>query len=183
MRLVGPNCLGVLVPGAKLNASFAVSMSPPGDLALISQSGAIAAGLAEWAAARAIGFSAVVSIGDSIDVDFADLLDYFALDRDARHSALRRIRSGMPASSCRRRAPRRGRGEYAVLVRSDLKSHGLGWLLMQTIIEYARAEGIRMIEGQVLRENTTMLKMCRELGFEIASDPEEADVQVVRLKL
>jgi len=75
------------------------------------------------------------------------------------------------------------RGEYAVLVRSDLKSHGLGWLLMQTIIEYARAEGIRMIEGQVLRENTTMLKMCRELGFEISSDPEEADVQIVRLKL
>jgi acetyltransferase len=84
MRLVGPNCLGVLVPGAKLNASFAASMSPPGDLALISQSGAIAAGLAEWAAARAIGFSAVVSIGDSIDVDFADLLDYFALDRATR---------------------------------------------------------------------------------------------------
>jgi acetyltransferase len=75
------------------------------------------------------------------------------------------------------------RGEYAVLVRSDLKTHGLGWLLMQTIIEYARAEGIRMIEGQVLRENTTMLKMCRELGFEITSDPEEAGVQVVRLKL
>jgi len=84
MRLVGPNCLGVLVPGAKLNASFAASMPPPGDLALISQSGAIAAGLVEWAAARAIGFSAVVSIGDSLDVDFADLLDYFALDRGTR---------------------------------------------------------------------------------------------------
>jgi acetyltransferase len=84
MRLVGPNCLGVLVPGAKLNASFAASMPPPGDLALISQSGAIAAGLVEWAAARAIGFSAVVSIGESLDVDFADLLDYFALDRGTR---------------------------------------------------------------------------------------------------
>jgi acetyltransferase len=75
------------------------------------------------------------------------------------------------------------RGEYAVLVRSDLKTHGLGWLLMQTIIDYARAEGISTIDGQVLRENTTMLKMCRELGFEIASDPDEADVQVVRLRL
>ena len=75
------------------------------------------------------------------------------------------------------------RGEYAVLVRSDLKSHGLGWLLMQMIIDYARAEGIRVIEGQVLRENTTMLNMCRELGFEIASDPEEPDVQVVKLRL
>jgi len=75
------------------------------------------------------------------------------------------------------------RGEYAVIVRSDLKSHGLGWLLMQTIIEYARAEGLRMIEGQVLRENTTMLRMCSELGFAIAADPQERDVMLVRLKL
>ena len=84
MRLVGPNCLGVLVPRAKLNASFAASAPPAGDLALISQSGAIATGLVEWAAVRGVGFSAVVSIGDSIDVDFADLLDHFALDRATR---------------------------------------------------------------------------------------------------
>jgi acetyltransferase len=76
--------IGVLVPRVKLNASFAASMSPAGDLALISQSGAIAAGLVEWASVRSIGFSAVVSIGDSIDVDFADLLDFFALDRGTR---------------------------------------------------------------------------------------------------
>jgi acetyltransferase len=84
MRLVGPNCLGVLVPRAKLNASFAASAPPAGDLALISQSGAIAAGLVQWATVRGIGFSAVVSIGDSIDVDFADLLDFFAMDRGTR---------------------------------------------------------------------------------------------------
>ena len=84
MRLVGPNCLGVLVPRAKLNASFAASAPPAGDLALISQSGAIATGLVEWATVRGVGFSAIVSIGDSIDVDFADLLDYFAVDRATR---------------------------------------------------------------------------------------------------
>jgi len=84
LRLVGPNCLGVLVPGVKLNASFAASMPRSGDLALISQSGAIATGLVEWAAVRGIGFSAVVSIGDSIDVDLADLLDHFAMDRATR---------------------------------------------------------------------------------------------------
>ncbi len=84
LRLVGPNCLGVLAPGARLNASFAASMPRPGDLALISQSGAIATGLVEWASVRGIGFSAVVSIGDSVDVDFADLLDHFAMDRDTR---------------------------------------------------------------------------------------------------
>ncbi|MGH7248028.1 MAG: acetate--CoA ligase family protein, partial [Pseudomonadota bacterium] len=84
MRLVGPNCLGILAPSAKLNASFAASMSKCGDLALISQSGAVAAGLVEWACLHEVGFSAVVSIGDSIDVDCADLLDYFAMDRSTR---------------------------------------------------------------------------------------------------
>ncbi|HLH96411.1 MAG TPA: bifunctional acetate--CoA ligase family protein/GNAT family N-acetyltransferase [Xanthobacteraceae bacterium] len=84
LRLVGPNCLGVLCPAAKLNASFAASTPRSGDLALISQSGAIAAGLVEWAAGRSIGFSAIVSLGDGIDVDFADLLDFFSLDRATR---------------------------------------------------------------------------------------------------
>ena len=73
--------------------------------------------------------------------------------------------------------------EYAVLVRSDMKGHGLGWLLMQTMIDYAGAEGLQMIEGQVLRDNTTMLTMCRELGFEISADPHDADLCVVKLKV
>ena len=51
------------------------------------------------------------------------------------------------------------------------------------IIEYARAEGIRTIEGQVLRENTSMLAMCRELGFEIAADPDDVSLDVVKLSL
>jgi acetyltransferase len=74
-------------------------------------------------------------------------------------------------------------GEYAVLVRSDLKGRGLGWLLMQTLIEYARSEGLRRLEGQVLKENTTMLTMCRELGFAVASDPHEAGSCLVGLDL
>src|SRR6516164_7454467 len=84
MRIVGPNCLGVLAPRVQLNASFAASAAQPGDLCVISQSGAIATGLIEWAALRGIGFSAIVSIGDSLDVDFADLLDHFAVDRGTR---------------------------------------------------------------------------------------------------
>ncbi|MDJ1157939.1 bifunctional acetate--CoA ligase family protein/GNAT family N-acetyltransferase [Chelatococcus sp. SYSU_G07232] len=84
LRLVGPNCLGVMAPAARLNASFAARMPRAGDLALVSQSGAIAAGLVEWAAARSVGFSAVVSLGDKLDVDFGDLLDHFALDRGTR---------------------------------------------------------------------------------------------------
>jgi acetyltransferase len=80
MRLIGPNCLGIMMPGVDLNATFAAHMPGPGNLALISQSGAIAAGMVDWAAQRAVGFSGIVSIGDQLDVDIADLLDYYALD-------------------------------------------------------------------------------------------------------
>ena len=84
MRLIGPNCLGIMVPGVNLNASFAAHMPLPGNLALISQSGAIAAGLVDWAAQRSVGFSGIVSIGDQLDVDIADLLDFYALDSKTR---------------------------------------------------------------------------------------------------
>ena len=74
-------------------------------------------------------------------------------------------------------------GEYAILVRSDLKGRGLGWLLMQTDHRYARSEDLQRIEGQVLRENTTMLAMCRQLGFEIREDPSDRSVKVAKLTL
>ncbi len=74
-------------------------------------------------------------------------------------------------------------GEYAILLRSDLKGKGLGWMLMQLIIEYARSEGLKHIAGDVLHENTVMLDMCRSLGFEIASDPVEHDICHVKLAL
>ncbi len=84
LRIVGPNCLGVVAPHSKLYASFAASRAPAGDLALVSQSGAVGAAVNEWAASRGIGFSAAVSLGDAIDVDFADMLDWFAVDRHTR---------------------------------------------------------------------------------------------------
>jgi len=84
LRLVGPNCLGVMAPRAKFNATFAAHRPHAGDLALVSQSGAIAAGMIEWAVDRAIGFSAIVSIGDQLDVDFGDCLDHLALDPATR---------------------------------------------------------------------------------------------------
>jgi len=55
--------------------------------------------------------------------------------------------------------------EFAILVRSRIKGHGLGWLLMQRIIDYAKKKGLRRVYGDVLVENTTMLQMCAELGF------------------
>jgi RimJ/RimL family protein N-acetyltransferase len=61
-------------------------------------------------------------------------------------------------------------GDYAILLRSALKGRGLGWSLMQMIIEYAKREGLKSVKGQILHENTVMLKMCRELGFEVKTD-------------
>lgn len=80
LRIVGPNCLGIAVPGAGLNATFAHIPPLAGDIALLTQSGGMAVAMLDWATARGIGFSAIVSMGDMIDVDFGDLLDYFAAD-------------------------------------------------------------------------------------------------------
>jgi acetyltransferase len=81
LRIIGPNCLGVIAPHAALNVSFAAVMPEAGSLAVISQSGAIAAAMAEWGMRHDIGFSAIVSVGDQLDVDVGDLLDFFALDQ------------------------------------------------------------------------------------------------------
>ena len=79
-------------------------------------------------------------------------------------------------------ADRRG-GEFAVIVRSAFKGHGLGWLLMQRMIEYARMIGLVRVHGQVLAENTTMLRMCAELGFQIEDDPSAKGIKRVTLAL
>jgi acetyltransferase len=75
------------------------------------------------------------------------------------------------------------RGEYAIMVRSDLKGRGLGWRLMQYLIEYAKAEGLKELYGSVLVENTTMLDMCRQLGFRVEAEPGDASVRRVVLSL
>jgi acetyltransferase len=80
LRIIGPNCLGIMLPHAKLNAGFFHMMAEQGDVALLSQSGAIAASLIDWAAANGVGFSQIVSLGDMADVDAGDCLDKLAAD-------------------------------------------------------------------------------------------------------
>lgn len=80
LRVVGPNCLGIAVPGRGLNATFAHMQPTPGEIAFLSQSGAILTSVLDWAEGRGIGFSYMVSMGDMSDVDVADLLDYVASD-------------------------------------------------------------------------------------------------------
>ncbi len=90
LRILGPNCLGLQITSLGINASFAHRAVAPGALALVSQSGAIMNGLIDWAANRNIGFSHVISLGDMVDVDFGDLLDYLAGSDAAYDAAFRR---------------------------------------------------------------------------------------------
>jgi acetyltransferase len=75
------------------------------------------------------------------------------------------------------------RAEFAVLVRSDLKGRGLGWLLMQHLVAYARDEGLGTLFGEILAANTTMITMCRKLGFEVVADPEDPTMRHATLVL
>ena len=68
-------------------------------------------------------------------------------------------------------------------MRSDLKGYGIGWQLMRIMIEYAGTIGLKAIEGQVLRENVTMLAMCRQLGFRIRPDADDATLMDVTLEV
>jgi acetyltransferase len=87
LRIVGPNCLGVILPGKKINASFAADMPAAGNLAFVSQSGAICTAILDRAFQEQIGFSHFVSIGSMLDVDFGDMIDYLGNDPQA-HSIL-----------------------------------------------------------------------------------------------
>jgi acetyltransferase len=84
LRILGPNCIGLLVPGIGLNASFAPGNALSGKLAFVTQSGALATAMLDWANSRDIGFSHFISLGDSADVDFGDVIDYLASDASTR---------------------------------------------------------------------------------------------------
>lgn len=92
MRILGPNCLGVISPGLPLNASFAGAMPRPGHVAFVSQSGALCTSVLDWAAEEKLGFSHFVSTGNMLDVDFGDLIDYLGED-EATKSILLYIES------------------------------------------------------------------------------------------
>lgn len=87
MRIIGPNCLGIMNPNFGLNATFAADMAIAGNIAFISQSGALCTAVLDWSLHENIGFSAFVSIGSMLDVNWADLIDYFGND-DATKSIL-----------------------------------------------------------------------------------------------
>jgi acetyltransferase len=84
MRIIGPNCLGVMAPRTGLNATFASAMARPGDVGFISQSGALCTAVLDWSLGENVGFSAFISIGSMLDVDWGDLIDYLGDDAHTR---------------------------------------------------------------------------------------------------
>ncbi len=86
VSLLGPNCLGLLIPHLGLNASFSHTVASSGSLAFVSQSAAVCSTILDWAQNKQIGFSYFVSVGDCLDIDFAELLDF--LGRDAKTKAI-----------------------------------------------------------------------------------------------
>lgn len=107
VRLIGPNCLGIMRPSRGINATFSRNQAAPGNLALVSQSGAICTAILDWADGQGVGFSAVASMGNAADVDFGDLLDFLALDPETRSILLyvegvrnaRRFMSGLRSAA------------------------------------------------------------------------------------
>jgi len=87
MRVIGPNCLGIMNPMAGLNATFAHNMALPGNVAFLSQSGALETAILDWSLLEQVGFSAMVSTGSMLDVGWGELIDYFGSDPDT-HSIL-----------------------------------------------------------------------------------------------
>jgi acetyltransferase len=89
-------------------------------------------------------------------LDCSHEMAFVAFDEEQRHIlGLVRLKDELDETTA----------EFAVLVRSRLKGHGLGWLLMQRVIDYAKEKGLRRVYGDVLAENAAMLQMCAELGF------------------
>ena len=105
-------------------------------------------------------------------IDYANAMAFVAIDEASDETlGVVRLHAGLSHET----------GEYAILLRSSLKGRGLGWALMQLMIEYARSEGLKRIVGEILHENSVMLKMCRELGFDIKTDAEDPGVYDVTL--
>ncbi|MDJ0947502.1 MAG: GNAT family N-acetyltransferase [Alphaproteobacteria bacterium] len=108
LRILGPNCLGLLVPGIKLNASFSHLPAGGGHIAFVSQSGAMCTAVLDWARSRGIGFSHFVSLGNKADVDFGDVIDYLGSDPSTRSILLyiEGIKDGRKFMSAARAAAR-----------------------------------------------------------------------------
>ena len=123
LRILGPNCVGLLVPGLGLNASFAHTGALPGKIAFVSQSGALVTAVLDWAKSRGIGFSKFISLGDSSDVDAGDVLDYLGSDAET-HSILLYLESITAARKFMSAARAAARNKPVIVVKAGRMAEG-----------------------------------------------------------
>ena len=121
--ILGPNCVGLLVPGLGLNASFAHTGALPGKIAFVSQSGALVTAVLDWAKSRGIGFSKFISLGDSADVDCGDVLDYLGSDPET-HAILLYIEAITAARKFMSAARAAARNKPVLVVKAGRAAEG-----------------------------------------------------------
>jgi acetyltransferase len=131
LRILGPNCVGLLVPGAGLNASFAHTGALPGKLAFVSQSGALVTAVLDRAKSRGVGFAKFVSLGDSGDVDCGDVLDYLASDPET-HAILLYVEAIASARKFMSAARAAARNKPVLIVKAGRAPEGARAVLSHT---------------------------------------------------
>jgi acetyltransferase len=175
LRIVGPNCLGVISPPSGVNASFAQLTPKPGPVALVAQSGAIATAALDWASGRDYGFSRVVTLGDMADVDFGDMLDFLALD-EATAAVVLYVESVTDARKFMSAARAVGRAKPVAVIKAGRSAAGAKAALSHTgalagadtvyDAAFRRAGMLRVFELRELFDAVTTLSS----GLRVASD-------------
>jgi acetyltransferase len=124
VRFIGPNCVGLVRPHDNMDASFLKSKTPKGRLALVSQSGAMCAAISDWAGPHNLGFSALVSVGNSLNIDFGDVLRFLSIDpmTDAILLYVEGVRNARSFVSGLRAAARL---KPVIVLKSGRHNHGL----------------------------------------------------------
>ena len=173
LRIIGPNCLGILVPGIGLNASFSHLAAAKGELAFVTQSGAMVTSVLDWAAPRNLGFSHLISLGDMIDVDFGDMLDYLAGD-PATRAILLYIEGVTHARKFMSAARIAARSKPVVVVKAGRRKEGAKAASSHTgamagsdeVYDAAiqRAGMLRVYELDELFDAVETLALCRPMG-------------------
>ena len=173
LRILGPNCVGLISPHAHVNASFAHTDALPGKIAFISQSGALLTAMLDWARSNSIGFSHCISLGDVADVDFGDVLDFLATDSQTASILLyiEEIRSARKFMSAARAA---ARSKPVLVVKAGRAPEGARAAASHTgamagvdavyDAAFRRAGMLRVISTEELFDVAETLAQSRELG-------------------
>lgn len=170
VRILGPNCVGFIVPECGLNATFVRGMPTAGRVAFLSQSGALCSAMLDWAAGESVGFSCFVSVGNMVDVDFADLIDYLADDAQTEAivlyvEAIERARAFLSAArAVTRRKPivayKAGRSQQSAAAAAS-HTGALAGLDDAYQAAFRRAAIVRVDDGQQLVDCAELLARRR----------------------